>query len=301
MECFKPRVINHIGTVPCGQCLACLHNRSSHWQTRLKIEYGNSITAYFVTLTYEDTFLPVAENGVPVLRPKDVQDWLKRLRKAISPIKLRFYLCGEYGTKTLRPHYHAILFIPRCEEFDFRSFGLKQGVSDSIPSGPEFDIRTFEAFDRTIKATWKRGFTVLAPVSESHFKYVAKYVSSYSKLPEFYKDYRYRPFSRCSLRPAIGYSFLDSPVVDFYRRTPRPYIRQGDTIVSMPRYYRNKIYDDDMRATLADQAYSYRYANHFDIDVSTLSHPFSSPRADREKVLTRQLSKSLFKNKPDSL
>jgi hypothetical protein len=32
------------------------------------------------------------------------------LRKKISPLKIRFFHCGEYGDKTRRPHYHALIF-----------------------------------------------------------------------------------------------------------------------------------------------------------------------------------------------
>lgn len=47
-----------------------------------------------------------------------VQLFMKRLRKAQcgngkSPIK--YYCCGEYGGKTNRPHYHAILFNAKIE------------------------------------------------------------------------------------------------------------------------------------------------------------------------------------------
>jgi hypothetical protein len=30
--------------------------------------------------------------------------------KKISPLKIRFFHCGEYGDKTRRPHYHALIF-----------------------------------------------------------------------------------------------------------------------------------------------------------------------------------------------
>jgi hypothetical protein len=35
---------------------------------------------------------------------------MKRLRKKIQPLKIRFFHCGEYGDKTRRPHYHALIF-----------------------------------------------------------------------------------------------------------------------------------------------------------------------------------------------
>jgi hypothetical protein len=32
------------------------------------------------------------------------------MKKKISPLKIRFFHCGEYGDKTRRPHYHALIF-----------------------------------------------------------------------------------------------------------------------------------------------------------------------------------------------
>ena len=44
------------------------------------------------------------------LRKRDFQLFMKRLRKKYSDDRIRFYACGEYGSETFRPHYHAILF-----------------------------------------------------------------------------------------------------------------------------------------------------------------------------------------------
>ena len=56
--------------------------------------------------------------GVPCLWHKDVQDYHKRLRKnqeyaakkrGEEPEHIRFLMCGEYGTKKSRPHYHEVI------------------------------------------------------------------------------------------------------------------------------------------------------------------------------------------------
>jgi hypothetical protein len=38
------------------------------------------------------------------------QIFMKRLRHRVKPLKIRFFHCGEYGDKTRRPHYHALIF-----------------------------------------------------------------------------------------------------------------------------------------------------------------------------------------------
>lgn len=54
----------------------------------------------FITLTYDDEHLPLGMSLVP----KDLQDFLKRFRSRIAPIKVRYYGVGEYGDQTQRPH-----------------------------------------------------------------------------------------------------------------------------------------------------------------------------------------------------
>ena len=44
------------------------------------------------------------------VRKKDIQDWLKRGRKNLKDKKISYFITSEYGPRTLRPHYHGILF-----------------------------------------------------------------------------------------------------------------------------------------------------------------------------------------------
>lgn len=60
----------------------------------------------FLTLTYADEHLP-ENNSLDVTH---MQNFFKRFRKKISPVKIRHYYCGEYGEKEGRAHYHAIIF-----------------------------------------------------------------------------------------------------------------------------------------------------------------------------------------------
>ena len=75
---------------------------------RLLNEEIYSSSSYFVTLTYDDEHLPHDENGQAVVCKRDVQLWLKRLRKKYGS-GIRYFLNSEYG-ELGRPHYHAIIF-----------------------------------------------------------------------------------------------------------------------------------------------------------------------------------------------
>ena len=100
--------------VPCGKCPKCLKRKQNAWAFRLQCQTRVSISSAFITLTYEDEKLPLSYNGLPNLDKTHVQKFLKRLRKA-SPkssneLSIKYYACGEYGTRTHRPHYHMIAF-----------------------------------------------------------------------------------------------------------------------------------------------------------------------------------------------
>lgn len=116
----------------------------------------------FLTLTYDDENIPDGGN----LRPRDLQLFWKRLRNRI-PEKIRYFACGEYGEKSLRPHYHAIVYNTDFVELDY--------------------------FSRQI---WDYGFIYSVPATPETASYVAGYVTK--KISKF-QDFRLEPeFIRCS-------------------------------------------------------------------------------------------------------
>lgn len=102
---INPPIGTDTGVLPCGTCLGCKAARATAWAYRCMHEASLYENNRFITLTYDNDHLP--PNGWLNLR--DVQLWMKRLRKAI-PTKIRYFLTGEYGSITGRPHYHALLF-----------------------------------------------------------------------------------------------------------------------------------------------------------------------------------------------
>lgn len=63
--CVKPKQITvpdtgHIIYVPCGKCLECQNQSRSEWVLRCKSELEVSPNAYFITLTYDEKYLPAA-------------------------------------------------------------------------------------------------------------------------------------------------------------------------------------------------------------------------------------------------
>lgn len=92
--------------LPCGRCIGCRLEKARQWGLRCLHEAKMWPVNTFVTLTYNDEFLP--PGGSLCLR--DLQLFMKRLRKAREPGRVRFFAGGEYGEENKRPHYHLLLF-----------------------------------------------------------------------------------------------------------------------------------------------------------------------------------------------
>lgn len=101
----------------CGHCPECLSRRANAWALRAVYEAKMHQDNCMITLTYDDYMrdsfgrvigeLPV--NSDLHVDVRDVQLFLKRLRKRLG-VKFKYILVAEYGKRTHRAHYHAVLF-----------------------------------------------------------------------------------------------------------------------------------------------------------------------------------------------
>lgn len=89
--------------IPCGRCINCAADRRREWGVRMCHEAQTHKLNCFLTLTYD------ADSCPKEISLEHAQRFIKRLRKE-ADVPLRYFLTGEYGEKTRRPHYHAILF-----------------------------------------------------------------------------------------------------------------------------------------------------------------------------------------------
>lgn len=249
MRCISPLLIRRDGqrnVVPCGKCNFCLQKRRSDWTFRLLQETKVSCSAHFVTLTYDESTLPFSEDGIPTLRKKDYQLFKKRLRKAqaaISDEKIRYYSVGEYGTETERPHYHSIMF---------NLVDLKL-VTDA----------------------WNLGFVHVGDVSVGSIHYVTKYVINRDE-PDSYLG-REPPFALMSRRPAIGSNYLDTHT-KWHKTAKRNYTQVNGVISSLPRYYKEKIFNSLERQQMALEAIHYSDLNYWK-EIERLSYLSDNPES----------------------
>lgn len=181
------------GVMPfgCGQCLPCRLNRRRLWTHRLFLESLLHSDFSFVTLTYDEEHLP--EGGA--LKKEDASLWLKRIRKAVYPRKLRFYLVGEYGDQTERPHFHVALFgYPSCFNYKF---------NDKVSLFYRSKCQCMSC--STVRSTWSKGKVDVGTLTLESAQYIAGYVTKkMTKADDPRLKGRPPEFARMSLRPGIG-------------------------------------------------------------------------------------------------
>lgn len=203
--------------VPCGKCPNCLRRRVSGWSFRLMQEEKHASSAWFLTLTYSEKNVPRSKNGFKTLDKTDVQKFMKRLRKSVSveypDVYIKYYLVGEYGGQTSRPHYHLILF--NCPKLCY------------------------------VEAAWNLGAIHYGEVSGASVGYTLKYMSKPPRFPKHRNDDRLMEFSLMS--KGLGKSYLSEKVIRYHKTDPfnRAVLNiEGGKKIAMPRYYKEKIYED---------------------------------------------------------
>lgn len=218
--------------VPCGRCPECKKQRINGWIFRLEEELKRSTTAIVVTLTYDTVHVPITNALYMSLKKEDVQKFFKRMRKAVSsewnkhkgehdgPMawfqeepQIKYYLCGEYGTDTDRPHYHAIIF--------------------NLPDW------TY------VENAWQKGHVHYdLEISTAAMAYTTKYMDKPKRIPLHRNDDREPEFSLMSKR--LGDNYITPETIQYHKSDllNRVYLSTQGKKITMPRYYKNKIYHE---------------------------------------------------------
>lgn len=224
--CFRHKFTGENLCVPCGKCPACVKRRACEWSFRLIEESKVSDSAYFITLTYDTSNVPITERAFMSLEKRGLQLFFKRLRKLHvskevldkygedkeARKSLKYYAVGEYGGRTNRPHYHIILFNARIE---------------------------------LIAEAWKLGHIHYGNVCGNSIGYTLKYMSKKGRIPMWATDDREREFGVMS--KGLGKSYMSEAMVAWHHDAleERMYCNlPGGEKVGMSRYFKQKVYTD---------------------------------------------------------
>lgn len=222
-EGYKDLVVD----VPCGRCVGCRLEKSRQWAVRCVHEAKCYKENCFVTLTYDNDNLPKDLS----IDKEVIKKFMKRLRKKYVPKnpkkdqQIRYYLCGEYGEKFNRPHYHLCLF----------NHNFSDRVLYTVREGTPLYI------SNELMNLWPYGYSTIGDLTFESAAYVSRYVTKKitGDLAEMHYNGREPEFALMSRKPGIGKPFYDKYKDDMISKD-RVIVR-NDLQCAIPRYYNNII------------------------------------------------------------
>lgn len=160
---------------------------------------------------------------------------MRRLRKNTGK-KIRFFMAGEYGERTQRPHYHAIIFGHNWPD--------KQPVTQ---------LETSKYYtSKILNKTWGKGNCIIGECTFESAAYVARYCLKKMNGPaaeEHYKrtdsegEYQLtKEFAHMSLKPGVGLEWYRKYKTDVY---PHDYVVVRGMKMKPPKYYDKKYKEDE--------------------------------------------------------
>jgi hypothetical protein len=165
---------------------------------------------------------------------------MKRLRKKLSPNIIRFYMCGEYGDKTKRPHYHFLIFGEDFKE-DRTLYKMSNTGFPIYNSKLLSKLWTFKGEPEPIGHATVQNMTVETAA------YCARYVMKKITGNPARKHYdekintstgeitqRLPEYTAMSLKPGIGADWFSTYQSDVY---PKDFCTHQGVIYKTPRYY----------------------------------------------------------------
>lgn len=148
----------------------------------LSTKIGSNVFVRFSEVADTYVYSYLEEFGfVPALSHRDLSAFVSFLKSYFYGKNTPFFyfICGEYGSTTFRPHYHGLI-------------GLRSAVPDSFASVLADNWSTRLRGEQ--RQSYKLGFIDFQSCGRSSRKYVAQYLNSVSHLPALCRV-GVRPFS----------------------------------------------------------------------------------------------------------
>lgn len=160
--------------LPCSKCIGCRLNYARSWALRCQLEALSHKENCFITLTFSNEELE--KRKIPWSVDKvDFQLFMKKLRKKYGE-HIRYFHCGEYGEKTHRPHYHALIF-----GHDFRiktnTNKVQKFGKGKYPLYNSSELTEYDEKNNIIGGLWPYGHTTVGELNFETASYTARYVT----------------------------------------------------------------------------------------------------------------------------
>lgn len=221
--------------IGCQDCIECRKKKAREWQTRLAEDITKHTNGKFITLTFNQTSLQKLYNHEKI---KDLKGYhkdnavatlatrlfLERARKKYKR-SIRHWLVSELGTKqTERIHLHGILFTDK----------------------PLTEIEQIWQYGHVWKGKLIKN-KIVNYVSQKTVNYITKYITKQDEKHPYYK-------AIVLTSPGIGNAYttkFNATRNQFKdRNTDTTYRTTSGHRISLPIYWRNKIYTDQQREKL---------------------------------------------------
>lgn len=259
--------------VACKSCPTCLKRYQAYWTSRLEAERRNSVFSLFVTLTYEDKFLPRLHRNDVFKDGKVIEAYSDEAKTFCIPFdELRFESPADLSYFNSKMKYGGVpyarfrdvqLFLKRLNKYfhdkytshygNFHYFIVSELGKESLR--PHYHGLLFfrenikaEDFGKDISMCWKLGNCKTEVVQATASSYVAKYLGKPSFYPSFYSHIKIRNKFVCSKRTPIGSgSELSEGSAEIFHNavTLVPNTRNGSSEISfstLPTYVENRLF-----------------------------------------------------------
>ena len=210
---------NMYEVVACSKCYGCKLQYAAEWATLIMLEklYYPDDECWFLTLTYDDAHIEIPstitgtwEENLPTgetitheetfrndgtwtgtLVEEDMQKFIKRVRKHFPNKEIKYFYCGEYGSETLRPHYHMIIFGAPFNPADFYGHHIDKANHKWHNKSHELDRLWGKSWqvDEETGEIKRDSITDMAMVEWSSASYTARYCMK--KVGDTWNDYEW--------------------------------------------------------------------------------------------------------------
>lgn len=273
---------NDLIDIPCGKCIACRLNYARNWSIRCYHESLLHPFNYFLTLTYDDDNVVWLENDMTLYK-KDFQDFIKRLRYHLKKQgfneKISYFMCGEYGEHTHRPHYHVILFnMPELTDLK----PIKKSLGNILYTS------------KFITDIWQKGNISIGSVTAQSSGYTARYTLKKQTKYDVFTDDVLPEFSLCSRKPPIGVNYFLKNFDTYLSQDSMTYY-DGDKVLSVPipvAYLKFAEKTKDLKLLKALREYKSKLLNSV-VDYS--GYTYSEYVQKQDFVIKSKIENSLFR------